>query len=108
MVAGTEFSRERRNHTQQKGFFSYVLMSTRTGAFPYLTPRSAFNHKASRPLRADILSAKRQLIGILGFRLPEYWMAVASAAAFRGLLDWRRGFCRIPWCKRARVASGTE
>ena len=22
-----------------------------------------------------------------------------------GMLDWRRGFCRIPWCKRDRVAS---
>ena len=63
---------------------------------------------ASSPLSAEILSAKRQFIGILGLDVPLNWTLFAHSAISAGSVGAIRGFFNIPLSNTCCVSLGTE
>jgi len=63
---------------------------------------------ASSPLSAEMLSAKRQLMGILGLSLPLNWTVFAHSAMSMGNVGAMRGLLNMPFSKMCWVSRGTE
>jgi hypothetical protein len=75
---------------------------------PYFFDSKTLRTVASYAFSAEMLSAKRQLIGRLGLSLPLKEILVTAASAPSGRFFWTRGFARIP-CLKIRFAwRGTE
>lgn len=64
--------------------------------------------EASRPFRAEILSAKRQFIGMLGLEVPSKRTLAAASAMPCGSVEATRGLFKMPSSKTFWVSSGTE
>lgn len=86
----------------------YVLMFTFTGSMLYFFCSKMLRTVASRPFKEDMLSAKRQLMGMLGVALPSNEILRLASRAPEGRCFTISGFDMIP-SRRSRLASlGTE
>ena len=63
---------------------------------------------ASKPFRAEMLSAKRQLMGILGLSDPSKRTLAAASVMPLGRVEEMRGLLRIPFSKIFWVSCGIE
>jgi hypothetical protein len=83
-------------------------MITSCGSTPYFLVSRTFNIVASNPFNEDILSANRQLIGMLGKFDPTNVILSPYFRASGGRLLEMRGFCRIPSRNNFSVCWGTK
>lgn len=83
-------------------------MLTFTGPIPYFLCRRTLRTVASSPFSDEILSANRQLIGILGVALPLKDTSRLASSAPDGKFLAIKGFDSIPVSRRRLASSGTE
>lgn len=76
-----------------------VFITASCASRPYLRCRSTLIIAASRPFRAEMLSAKRQFIGILGFEDPSKRTFAAASAMPFGSVEAIRELFRMPSLK---------
>jgi len=88
-------------------FITYVLIDTSIGSISNLSISKQFTMVASRALSAEILSAHRQLTGMLGAAFPCKCTSFAHRAKFRGR-DGRSAFCAMLSRKIRFDSSGVE
>lgn len=78
---------------------TYVFITASCAGSPYFRDKSTLIMAASRPFRAEILSAKRQFIGMLGLEVPSKRTFAAASAMPAGSLEAIKGLFRMPSLK---------
>ena len=87
---------------------AHVLMTTSWGSTPYFFANRTLSIVASKPFNEDMLSANRQLMGILGALDPTYFTLRPYSRASGGRLFEIKGFPSILASKSFRLCCGTE
>jgi len=87
---------------------TYVLMTTSCGSTPYFLFNSTLIMDASKPFRAEMLSANRQLMGMLGLSVPTNSTFSAHSSISSGSVRAMSGLFKIPSRSIFCVSFGIE